>query len=445
MVPTTGFPDVVPNVVGVKLSPASPADTRPFYLGLDVSLQTGTACLLDALGQEVMPRWSFRNNQPGAEELAQKVTEILTSHMAAILLVGMESTGIYGWHLACFLSDTPLLRPWNARVYMFNPYRTLNFKKAMGDLGKTDRVDALVVAQWLRLGRLPAPFAVDTVYGPLQRLTRFRYHLSETLSREKTYALGLLFLAFSEFGSTLPLKDPFGATSQAVLEEFSLDELAAKPLDELSAHVARSGHGRFADPEEVARALQQAARNSFRLDRVHDNALRLVLSVSMTTIKTLTRQLKEVDGAIVRDLKAIPIATCLLSVPGLGPVYTAGLLAEIQDIHRFQDHAALAKFAGLTWRSYQSGDFTAEETPLTKTGDTYLRYYLVQAANSVRMHEPEYRAYYQVKYNEATKHHHKRAVALTARKLVRLVDALLRDAQLYLPPGQRHGVRTDVV
>ncbi len=430
------------DVVGAK--PVSPVDTRPFYLGLDVSLQSGMACLLDFLGQEVVPRWSFRNNQPGAEELVQKVIEILMNHKASILLIGMESTGIYGWHLACFLSDTPLLRAWNARVYMFNPYRTLNFKKAMGDMGKTDQVDALVVAQWLRLGHLPAPFAIDTVYGPLQRLTRFRYHLSETITREKVYTLGLLFLAFSEFGSVSPFKDPFGATSQAVLEEFTLDELAAKPLEELSAYVARSGHGRFSEPKEVARTLQQAARDSFRLDKVHDSALRLVLGVSLTNVKVLTRQLKEVDEAIVRDLKAIPIAACLLSVPGLGPVYTAGLLAEIQDIHRFQDHAALAKFAGLTWRPYQSGDFIAEETPLTKTGNTYLRYYLVQAANSVRVHEPEYRAYYQVKYNEATKHHHKRALALTARKLVRLVDALLRDAQLYLPPGQRHRVRTDV-
>jgi hypothetical protein len=192
------------------------AEVRPFYLGLDMSLQTGMACLLDALGKEVVPRWNFCNNQPGAEELAQRVAEILASHRATILLVGMESTGIYGWHLACFLSETALLRAWNARVYMFNPYRTLNFKRAMGDLGKTDRVDALVVAQWLRVGHLPAPFAIDTVYGPLQRLTRFRYHLSETLTREKLYTLGLLFLTFSEFGAAAPFKDPFGATSPSL-------------------------------------------------------------------------------------------------------------------------------------------------------------------------------------------------------------------------------------
>ena len=35
-----------------------------------------------------------------------------------------------------------------------------------------------------------------------------------------------------------------------------------------------------------------------------------------------------------------------------------------------------------------------------------------------------------------TKHKHKRALVLTARKLVRLVDTLLRNRQLYVPPKE---------
>ena len=50
------------------------------------------------------------------------------------------------------------------------------------------------------------------------------------------------------------------------------------------------------------------------------------------------------------------------------------------------------------------------------------------------MHTAEYGRYYQSKYDESTKHKHKRAVVLTARKLVRLVDAMLRRNQLYIPP-----------
>ncbi|MBI2916802.1 MAG: IS110 family transposase [Chloroflexi bacterium] len=424
------------NTVPSGVSPGNtPGGTQPFHLGLDMAFKTGTACLLDHLGRDAMPRWTFPNSRPGAEELVTTVVQRLKRHGATSLVVGMEATGIYGWHLACFLSEAPALRPWATKVFIFNPHRTLSFKRALGTTDKTDKADAGTVAQWLRVGLLPAPFAVDAVYGPLQRLTRFRYHLSETLTREKLYTLGLMYLAFSEFSVQAPLKDPFGATSQAVLEEFSLDELVAKPLEELSAFLARKGHGRIAQPDEVAKLLQQAARDSYRLDKVQDSALRLVLSVSLTNVKTLSAQLRQVDALIARELKAIPLATCLLSVPGLGPVYSAGMMAEIQNIHRFEDHAAVAKFAGLVWRSHQSGDFIAEETPLAKTGNTYLRYYLVEGANSVRVHEPEYAAYYQAKYKEATKHHHKR--------LVRLVDALLRPdlSGLYVPPEQRHGGR----
>ncbi|HDR6319008.1 TPA: IS110 family transposase, partial [Bacillus thuringiensis] len=39
--------------------------------------------------------------------------------------------------------------------------------------------------------------------------------------------------------------------------------------------------------------------------------------------------------------------------------------------------------------------------------------------------------YYVEKYNEVPKHQHKRALVLTARKFVRLVDALLRSHQIF--------------
>ena len=54
-----------------------------------------------------------------------------------------------------------------------------------------------------------------------------------------------------------------------------------------------------------------------------------------------------------------------------------------------------------------------------------------EAANSVRRHIPEYQAYYAKKYAEVPKHQHKRALALTSRKLVRLVFGLLAKNQLY--------------
>lgn len=121
----------------------------------------------------------------------------------------------------------------------------------------------------------------------------------------------------------------------------------------------------------------------------------------------------------------------LVSIPGIGPVLASGILAEIGTITSFHSHDALAKYAGLTWRVKQSGNYSNDDTKMTKTGNKYLRYYLIEAANSVKNHVPEYKEFYYKKYGEVTTHQHKRALALTARKLVRLIFSLLTKNQIY--------------
>ncbi len=79
-------------------------------------------------------------------------------------------------------------------------------------------------------------------------------------------------------------------------------------------------------------------------------------------------------------------------------------------------------------------DFEAQHSKLIKSGNRYLRYYLLEAANSVRRCDSEFRRYYDLKFKEVNQFQHKRALALTARKLVRLVYRLLMDNRLYIPP-----------
>jgi transposase len=258
--------------------------------------------------------------------------------------------------------------------------------------------------------------------------------------REKNYFLSMLFLKFSAFSASEAFGDPFGATSVAVLECCSTEELIQLPLEELARFIQEHGHGRFADPAEVAATLARAARDSYRLDRVLDEPVSVVLGTAMATIRTLQAQLKEVDKTIARALAAIPPARrTSSSIPGLGPVWTAGLIAEMGDIHRFADDGALAKFGGLVWHPHESGSFQADDTALSKAGNAYLRYYLVEAANSVRLHCAEYRDFYAAKLAQSPKHAHKRALVLTARTLVRLLDALLRAGALYQPQDRKEG------
>ena len=82
------------------------------------------------------------------------------------------------------------------------------------------------------------------------------------------------------------------------------------------------------------------------------------------------------------------------SIPGIGPVRASGILSKIGDLTAFHSSDALARHAGLYWLKNDSGDFTFEDNAVSKAGNPYLRYYLGDAANSVRKHVPEYTDYY---------------------------------------------------
>ncbi len=142
-------------------------------------------------------------------------------------------------------------------------------------------------------------------------------------------------------------------------------------------------------------------------------------------MRALEKQIKDLNKAIEKQFEVIP--NTLTSIPGIGKVYSAGIIAEIGNINRFAGQASVAKYSGLVCTQHQSNEFQSEDTRLIKSGNRYLRYYLLEAANSVRRCDSEFRRYYDLKFNEVNKHQHKRALALTARKLVRLVFRLLKD------------------
>jgi transposase len=428
---------------GVQSKSRVADQTEPIaLLGLDVSQNELVACLLFADGREPASRFSVANDRPGAQSLVARVLALADQHGFRRLRVGLEATSLYWWHLASFLQSSSLLAPLSPEVYLLNPKLVSGLKKAYSDQGKTDRLDAWFIAERLRIGRLPVPFELDLVYAPLQRLTRFRSHLAETLAREKNYFLTYLFLSFSAFSQVEPFADPFGVTSSALLDDYTTEQLIEMPLEELATFLNQQGRGHFAEPDDLARTIKRAATNSYQLERALQEPVSRILATTMANIRTLKWQLLELDKTIAQELEALPLDRRIIdSVPGLGPVYTAGIISEVGSIHRFENEAALARFAGLVWHPHQSGEFSAEDTRLAKSGNAYLRYYLVEAANNVRLHCPEYKAYYQAKFAQSTKHAHKRALVLTARKLVRLIDALLREGAAYRPPELRQDLR----
>jgi len=372
-----------------------------------------------------------KNDFCGATFLRDKITGWADKLSCKEILIGMESTSVYSWHPGMFFNGEQELQKRNAKVYTINPKLIKKFKDSYVDLDKTDNIDAWIIADRLRFGRIPTTVIMEQQYFALQRLTRMRYRLIHTLTREKQHFLQNLFYKCNAFSSEVQ-SSAFGhAIMELFLEKYSLEEIGSMDTAKLADYLREKGKNRFNSSEEVAACIQKAARSSYRLSKCVEDSIDIVLATSIETIRNYTDQVKRLDKAIERIISGIHHT--LQTIPGTGPVYAAGILAEIGDISRFNNQAALAKYAGLAWSKYQSGKFQAEETNMIRSGNLYLRFYLVEAANSVMRNEPEFRSYYLKKYHEVPKHQHKRALVLTARKLVRLIDALLRNDQIYTP------------
>jgi len=263
-------------------------------------------------------------------------------------------------------------------------------------------------------------------------------HLAECITREKTYMVSNLYLKFSELqlldGEDKPFSNIYGATSSAVLTEFmSPQEIIDLSEEELLTFLAQKSRNRISDISRTSELLRKAARDSYRLDKCMYEPLNISLASSFNCIHAYLKEMKLIEQAIEKCINGMnPNALIILqSIPGIGPVWASGILSEIGDITSFHSSDALAKYAGLYWPKGDSGDFTSEDNRISKAGNPYLRYYLGEAANSVRKHLPEYAEFYAKKYAEVTKHQHKRALALTSRKFVRLVFGLLVKNQLY--------------
>lgn len=408
------------------------------FVGIDVSSKSNAVLALDFYKNKFIQA-SFKNNQPGADELSGSIRDCMAAHSDLnTIVIALESTSVYSIHIANHLSTCEALLPFRPFVFCLNPKMTANYRKAFIAMAKTDPLDAFIIADFARAGLIESQPWRGSQFLALKRLTRHRLHLTECITREKTYMVSNLYLKFSELqlldGDVQPFSNLYGATASAVLTEYlSPQDIMDASEEELLLFLAEKSRNRISNIKRTAELLKKAAKDSYRLDQCLYEPLNISLASSFNCIGTFKKEIRAIDDAIEKAIKGLnPNAFLILkSIDGIGPVFAAGIIAEIGDINVFHSSDALAKYAGLTWSKNQSGEFKADDTSMHKAGNSYLRYYLGEAANSVRRHIPEYRDYYAKKYNEVPKHQHKRALALTSRKFVRLVFGLLAKNQLY--------------
>jgi hypothetical protein len=419
-------------------------------VGIDFSQKKADFCLLFPDGQPLEPHVSFANSCSGYSSAKQLLLDTLDTYAFDGIDVSGEATGFLWLPFFLQLAADPDLTLRDIDLFLLNPRWIKWFKKCFAEDHKCDEKDAFYIAERTRTRRPGIAWSPPNCL-PLRFYTRLRFHVVQNLAREKCYFSAFLFLKASSYRCIKPFSDVFGVTSRLVLtQQPTLDELADLPVEDLASYLYElSGH-HLPDSLDNARKLQRVARESFPLDQSLVLPVQRILDLTLDHIRFLEAQREQVDRWIATELENHPVVAQLATIPGVGPVFSSGLGAEIGGVHRFLQgqkwdkkrkryrprnlrdaEDAVAKIAGLWWPRADSGDFEAEDRHLAKTGNRYLRYYLIQAANLMRKYIPEYKAFYARKYKEASKHHHKRALVMTARKSVGLVVGLLHRDEPY--------------
>lgn len=131
------------------------------FVGIDIASRIHVISALDFNQDFFIKMKPFENTKEGAGIVEKMIADVLAdNHQFKYVVIGMESTGFYGVHLANYLSTSELLAPFSVRVYCLNPKEVKNYKKSFNDIGKNDGIDSFVIADLLVLGVLPSNHGV---------------------------------------------------------------------------------------------------------------------------------------------------------------------------------------------------------------------------------------------------------------------------------------------
>ena len=400
-------------------------DPKPmFTLGIDLSKKTSRYLLLNPEGRKVKS-FTLENSPEGFQNLLQRLQEL--SIPQADLLIGMEATGNFWENLYSHLKGKGF------SVVLLNPYHVKKYREALAKKAKTDDIDALVIAQFLRTGEYVQSQVAEETIQSLREITRLRYEL---LTEKKNYqrrAYSLLSLVFPEHAQTA-LKNPFSISALAIFQRFPTAQDLAQAKPKQIEKIIRSIPGNSFGPEDIQNLIATAQKSTYsgRAKEARATCLRILLG----HITNLMSSIELLDQEISKMLSpqgpndSFP-GENLLTIPGIGDKTVAAVLSYLgTDGANFSSSTKAVGYVGYFPKIYESGQ-TKRENKISKRGPKVLRWALYMAAVASLKHNPEMRTLYHRKISQGKTE--KQALIYLGKKLLQIMLAMLKSGEPYNP------------
>jgi transposase len=346
---------------GVPLAFAKEDNDMEYFIGIDVSLEASSVCVMDQGGAVV------------------KETKVLSEPDALIAFVhgldhevsciGMEAGPLSQW-LYKHLTEAGLT------IVLMETRQVKGALKAMPI--KTDRRDALGIAQLLRMGW----------FRPVHCKSVSSQEIRALLATRKTLQGGAIAIELSMRGLLRGFGLKVGLVSKGLLD---------------------------------ARARELAEGNS---------TLKALVTSMLRGRAALRAELIRIDKRLRDVARTDDVCRLMMSVPGVGPLVALTVKAGIDDPGRFRSSKMVGPHFGLTPRRDQSGERDVVGG-ISRAGDAGVRTALYQAATSMLYHSSKNSWLRAWGMRVAQRRGMKRAVVAVARRLGVVLHRMWADGTVF--------------
>ena len=387
-----------------------------YIVGIDIGKNHHEASIVSPEGKQIGRSLRFATTHKGADSLMSFIFKNIGNSPCVF---GMEATGHYWYPIYSFLKAK------GYTICVINPIQSDSLRKMYIRQTKNDSIDSFLIAEVIRFGQFGTTSMADENILAMRQLCRYRDSVISSRTEIKLRIGAIMEQIFPEYEKQF--SSLWVSTSMGILEKYLTPEnIENAPIDELFEIIKDKSHNRLTKAKAIS--IKEAAADTFGI-KIAQDAFSFQLKQLIDRMNFLDKQIEALDCQILEYYEKFD---CYLhTIPGIGMIAAAAILAEIGDINRFKSSSALVAFAGIDPTVRQSGEFSSTHNHMSKRGSPYLRHAIFLAATTCSFHNSPLNAYYKKKREQGK--HHLTATDAVAKKLTIVIYAVLRDGKPYEP------------
>lgn len=408
---------------------------------IDAGKNSHKALLANYFGDILYDPFEFTNSITGLNMLDSIIQNVSASINAQKVILGIEATGHYYENLYRYLVN----RKYD--VAIVNPSSTYSQRTGQLNWCKTDEIDLCAIGQTLIDNQATETKLSNGLYYNLKYITRLRRDEINKRARLKIQILSLLDHIFPGLQKSNIFSDIWGKASLLLLEHYPTPASIIRMGEKRLARFFKKHNTKLG--LNTAVRLTNLAKNSLSLDVSNLYAHLFNLKMKIHDIKIAGEKLRKLNIELTQFLVKTP-ALLLLSIKKINVPSAAEFLGEVGELTQAGNAKKIIARAGLNPSRFQTSEYEAPDTPITKHGVNSLRNISLIIAHNLLGDNPHCpnkpsNPYFKAFFNHLIKEGKGKQLAKVAcgNKFIRVAWAMMTQKKIFSPPTWPQNIIAD--